>query len=96
MMQEHEKSFYMLVLMGGVIALGKLLAEGGPITSRVVFGRVILGSALTVAAGAVLYFVPELPMLAVLGIGSAMGIAGQQGVEVWLRRRIGITKGNDQ
>lgn len=92
-MQEHEKSFYMLVLMGAVIALGKLLASSEPITPRLVIGRIILGSALTVAAGAALYFVPELPMLAVMGIGSAMGIAGQQGVEAWLRRRSGIIKG---
>lgn len=92
-MQEHEKSFYMLVFMGAVIALGKLLASSEPITPRLVIGRVILGSALTVAAGAVLYFVPQLPMLAVMGIGSAMGIAGQQGVEAWLRRRGGLLKG---
>lgn len=59
---------------------------------RLAIGRVIVGSALSVAAGSALYLVPELHPLALLGIGSALGLAGLQGVELWLKRK-GINAG---
>jgi hypothetical protein len=91
-MQEHEKTFWQLVIMGGLIAMAKLLSGSEPITPRLAFGRMILGSALCVAAGAVLYLAPEIHPLALLGIASAMGIAGQQAVEAWVQRRGGFVE----
>ena len=49
-MQEHEKSLYTLLIMGALIALGKVLASDEKITLRLLAGRVILGSAISVAA----------------------------------------------
>ena len=80
-MQEYEKGALTLAVMGALIALGKLLSSNEPVTARLAIGRVIVGSALSVAAGSALYLVPELHPLALLGI------AGYQAVEVWLRRR---------
>ncbi|CFW61886.1 holin family protein 2 [Yersinia enterocolitica] len=86
-MQEHEKTFLGLAILGGLIALGKVLASDEPITVRLFVGRVILGSATSVAAAAGLGWVPGISPLAVTGLGAAAGIAGHQAVELWLRRR---------
>ncbi|EBX5792323.1 holin, partial [Salmonella enterica subsp. enterica serovar Tennessee] len=47
-MQDYEKGFIALVVMGGLIALGKLLNSDEPITLRLVAGRVIVGAGLSV------------------------------------------------
>ena len=95
-MQEHEKSLYTLLIMGALIALGKVLASDEKITLRLLAGRVILGSAISVAAGAALVQFPEMPTLAGTGIGAALGIAGYQACEVWIRRRMsGLNGGSN-
>ena len=86
-MQEYEKGFIALALMGALIALGKMLNSDEPITLRLGLGRVIVGSALSLAAGVALYFVPDIHPLALAGIGSALGILGLNGVEAWLRKK---------
>ena len=86
-MQEYEKGFIALALLGALIALGKMLNSDEPITLRLVLGRVIVGSAVSLAAGVALYFVPDIHPLALAGIGSALGILGLNGVEAWLRKK---------
>lgn len=86
-MQEYEKGFIALVIMGAVIALGKMLNSDEPITARLVVGRVIVGSALSLLAGVALYVVPDIHPLALAGIGSGLGILGLNGVEAWLRKK---------
>ena len=86
-MQEYEKGFIALALMGALIALGKMLNSDEPITLRLVLRRVIVGSALSLAARVALYFVPDIHPLALAGIGSALGILGLNGVEAWLRKK---------
>ena len=85
-MQEYEKGFIALALMGALIALGKMLNSDEPITLRLVLGRVIVGGGLSLIAGVALYFVPDIHPLALLGFGSVLGIAGQHVVEAWLRK----------
>ncbi|MFV7361050.1 phage holin family protein [Citrobacter portucalensis] len=86
-MQEHEKSLYSLLAMGVLIAIGHVLSGNDPITLRHFIGRVILGSFVSVIAGVVLIQIPDASPLAIQGIGAALGIAGYQSVELWLRRR---------
>ena len=86
-MQEYEKGFIALAVMGALIALGKLLNSDEPITLRLVAGRVIVGSGPSLIAGVALYFVPDIHPLALAGFGSALGILGQNAVEAWLRKR---------
>ncbi|ELI8162185.1 phage holin family protein [Yersinia enterocolitica] len=86
-MQEHEKTIISLGIIGASLALGKILASDEPITARLFVGRVILGSGTSMAAAAALVWVPGLSPLAINGLGAALGIAGYQAVEVWLRRR---------
>ncbi|MGP0944149.1 phage holin family protein [Serratia sp. CY74737] len=86
-MQEHEKTFWSLLLLGVLIAIGKVLSSDEPITPRLFIGRVILGTGTAMVAGAALIWVPGLPTLGVVGVGAALGIAGHQAVELWLKRK---------
>ena len=86
-MQEHEKSLLSLIILGALIALGKALNSSEPMTTRLFVGRMILGSATSVAAGAILIWIPGISPLAINGLGAALGIAGFQAVEIWLRRK---------
>lgn len=86
-MQDHEKSVLMLIIAGSFIGVGKLLVSDEVITLRLAIGRAILGSAATVMAGIVLLQVPDIHPLALLGIGSALGIVGAQFLEAWLKRK---------
>lgn len=88
-MQDHEKTLMQLLVIGGIIALGKVLASNEKITPRLIAGRVILGSAISVAAGAALVQFPDMSPLAVNGVGAGLGILGYQFCEMWLRRRLG-------
>jgi len=87
-MQEHEKSLFTLVLIGALIAIGRVLASDEKITVRLFVGRMILGSALSVAAGAALVQFPDISPLAINGVGALLGIAGYQACEVWIRNRL--------
>ncbi|MCU3058714.1 P2 family phage major capsid protein, partial [Enterobacter hormaechei subsp. steigerwaltii] len=49
-----------MVVMGAMIALGKLLNSNETITPRLVLGRVIVGGGLSLIAGVALYFVPDI------------------------------------
>lgn len=86
-MQEYEKNILWLALLGAVIAIGKVLASDEKVTPRLFVGRVILGSATALAAGAVLVWIPGLSQIAITGLGAAFGVAGHQAIEIWLRRR---------
>lgn len=86
-MEEHEKTFITLFFMGVLIAVGKILTSDEQITARLFFGRVFLGAAISVMAGAALIWFPNISPLAVTGIGTAFGIAGYQLVEMWLKKR---------
>ncbi|KVU27570.1 phage holin family protein [Burkholderia ubonensis] len=85
-MQEHEKTILELVIMGGLIGVAKVLVGSEHLTFRLVAGRAMLGSATSMVAGIALLQIPDLPPMALLGIGSALGIVGSQYVEVLLRR----------
>ncbi|AOK40850.1 phage holin family protein [Burkholderia vietnamiensis] len=86
-MQEHEKTFLELIVMGAFIGVAKLLVSSEQLTFRVVAGRALLGSATSMVAGVALLQIPDLPPLALLGIGSALGIVGSQYIEILLRRK---------
>ncbi|KVD35416.1 holin [Burkholderia ubonensis] len=86
-MQDHEKTILELSIMGALIGIAKLLVSSEQLTFRVIIGRALLGSATSMVAGVVLLQIPELPPLALLGIGSALGIVGSQYLEILLRRK---------
>ncbi|MBG2838649.1 phage holin family protein [Proteus terrae] len=86
-MDEYNSTLISLVIVGAFIALGKMLVANETITLRLFIGKIILGSAVSVVAGALLILWPGIDPVAVMGIGSALGIVGYQLVEIWLRKR---------
>lgn len=86
-MQEHERTIWSLLLLGALIAFGKILTSDEPITPRLFFGRIILGAGTAMMAGAALIWIPGLSPVAIVGLGSALGITGYQLIEIWLKRR---------
>jgi len=73
--------------MGAFIGVAKLLTSSEQLTFRVILGRAILGSATSMIAGVALIQVPNIPQLALLAIGSGLGIIGQQYIERMLRNK---------
>ncbi|HDR9028758.1 TPA: phage holin family protein [Burkholderia vietnamiensis] len=95
-MQEHEKTFMELIILGALIGIAKLLVSSEQLTFRVVAGRALLGSATSMVAGVALLQIPDLPPLALLGIGSALGIVGSQYIEILLRRKAKAVIGGER
>lgn len=74
-------------MIGVLIVVGKVLAGGEPITPRLFIGRMLLGGFVSMVAGVVLVQFPDLSLPAVCGIGSMLGIAGYQVIEIAIQRR---------
>lgn len=87
-MQQYDKTFWELAIMGAFIGVAKLMLSSEELTFRVIFGRAVLGSAASTAAGAVLLQFPNISPLAVMGIGSLTGILGAQYIEKYLRTKL--------
>lgn len=86
-MNEPEKNILSLFIIGMLIACGKVLAGGEPVTLRLFVGRVLLGGFVSMIAGVALVQFPDLSPVAINGIGAALGIAGYQTVELIIQRR---------
>ncbi|MGC0152782.1 hypothetical protein ACPRNU_10025 [Chromobacterium vaccinii] len=86
-MQEHEKGFAALILIGAAIGLAKLLVSEEKITTRLAVGRAILGGMTSTVAGVALMQFPNMPPLALLGAGAGIGILGAQYLEAWLKKQ---------
>lgn len=87
-MQEHEKTFLILFMLGALIGLAKLLVSDEKLTVRLIVGRTLLGSATSVIAGIAVVQFPEIDRLALIGIASALGIIGSSFIEMWLKGKL--------
>ncbi len=94
-MTEGEKGVLSLFVIGAMIVVGKVLAGGEPVTPRLFIGRMLLGGFVSMVAGVVLVQFPDMPLTAVCGLGSMLGIAGYQVVEIAIQRKIKSLKGGN-
>lgn len=78
-----------LVGMGAVIGLGRLLASNEKFTWRLAIGRAIVSAGLSVAAGALLAFIPGLNQMALMGLAAASAVLGEQFLEQLIHLRAG-------
>jgi len=88
MLDNQGKTFWELAIMGALIGVAKLLVSSEALTPRVILGRSLLGSATSCIAGVALIRIPNIDPLALLGMGSALGIVGQQYIEKLLRAKL--------
>lgn len=96
-MPNGESTFLKLLLIGAVIGLGKVLADDARLTFKLVLGRMVLGSAVSLIAGVLLIRFPDIDELALVGAASALGILGHTVIESMLKRYVeSKTKGTDK
>ena len=77
---------------GLIVGLGQLLASGDTLTWRLVIGRALLSAGLGASAAGILAWLPDLPLVAQLGIACLMASLGTSGLEKLLQRILGQTK----
>lgn len=96
-MPNGESTFFKLLLLGAIIGLGKVLADEARLTVRLVLGRMVLGSAVSLMAGLLLIQFPGIDELALVAAASALGILGHTTIESMIRRYVAYkTKGTDK
>ena len=91
-MENHEKAALYLLGIGAAVSIGKLLASSEKLTLRLVLGRALVGAVMSLPAGLLLLTVPDLHPLALLSMGAAIGIMGEQWLEGWLHNKLGASK----
>ncbi|CUJ00082.1 holin [Achromobacter aegrifaciens] len=94
-MNEFEKNLAWLAGIGALIAVGRALTSTERLSWRVVVGRTILGSAVATVAALIYIPFPDAPMPVVVGAGAALGILGEQVLELAARRLISFKFGGD-
>lgn len=74
--------------VGVVIGLSQLLASNERLTLRIIVGRSVSNGGLAMAAGLVLVWMPDLPLLGQLGVAAALASLGTSGLERVFQRAI--------
>ncbi|BEM82136.1 MAG: holin [Serratia marcescens] len=87
-MPNGESTFLKLLLLGAVIGLGKVLVDDARLTLRLVLGRMVLGSAVSLIAGVILIRFPDIDELALVAVSAALGILGHTVIESMLKRYV--------
>ena len=75
--------------VGLAIGIGQLLHSKEALSLRIVIGRALTGGGLGMAAGAVLAWMPDLPLIAQAGIAAALASLGTSGLERMFARIVG-------
>lgn len=91
-LDSDDKTLLTLASTGVALAFGKLLVGSEKVTGRRLLGRLILGAGLSVAAAAALLMMPNLPSIALVGLGATLGILGQSCLERLVRDWLGRPK----
>lgn len=68
-------------LIGMAIGLGQLLASTEKLTPRIILGRALSTGGIAMAAGLVLVWVPDLPLVGQVGVAAALASLGTSGLE---------------
>lgn len=71
-----------LIVIGIVSGFAKLLLSDETLTARKIIGRALLGAVTSMIACSALVYFADPNQLALWGFGSALGIVGQQGLEM--------------
>lgn len=77
---------FILSLVGIAIGIGQLLGTAERLTPRLIWGRALSSGGLAMAAGAVLLWVPELPLLGKIGVAATIASLGISGLERMFQR----------
>jgi len=75
--------------IGLMIGLGQLLASEEKLTTRIIIGRAISSAGLSLGAGAALIQIPDIPLLALLGLSALFASLGTSFLERFLNKYFG-------
>ena len=71
----------LFALVGMTIGVGRLLNSGETLSARLLIGRALSTGGIAMAAGAVLVWIPSLPLLGQIGIAAGLASLGTAGLE---------------
>jgi hypothetical protein len=74
--------------VGMAIGIGRLMNSGETLTWRLLVGRALSTAGIAMAAGAVLVWVPNLPLLGQIGIAAGLASLGTAGLERLFSRAV--------
>lgn len=86
---EHTKTIVTLAVVGAVLTIGKLLADGEKLNIKRMVGRVIVGSGLSMAAASILTLYPDLPVVGLVGVASVLSTLGVHFLEDIVSKKFG-------
>lgn len=91
----HEKltpieAFAGMTLTGLLIGFGKLLSSNEKLTTRIVLGRAITSSGLSLGAGIALLKIPDMPIIALIGISALVSSLGTSVLEKLCQHYLGV------
>lgn len=75
-------------IVGVSIGIGQLLASGEVLTWRIIVGRALSTGGIAMAAGTVLVWVPDLPLIGQIGLAAGLASLGTSGLERMFQRLI--------
>lgn len=87
--ENHYNALGAAALIGAGVALGKMLANGESITTRVAAGRAVCNAVLAMSGFAVLTFVPALGPEGQIGVAALMASLGTTGLELMAKKVLG-------
>lgn len=73
-------------VIGISIGLGQLLASPERLTRRIIIGRALSTGGLSMAAGLVLVWVPDLPLVGQIGVAAGLASLGTSSLERMFQR----------
>lgn len=76
----------LFALVGVLIGIGQLLASSERLTARIVWGRALSTGGLSMAAGVVLVWIPDLPLIGQIGVAATLASLGTSGLERTFQR----------
>lgn len=85
----HLAQAALFAAVGVAIGLGQLLASREVLTVRIIIGRALSTGGLAMAAGIALVWLPDLPLVAQIGVAAALASLGTSGLERLFQRWIG-------
>lgn len=80
----------MFAVVGITIGVGQLLASAEVLNWRIIIGRSLSTGGIAMAAGAILVWVPDLPLLGQIGVAAGLASLGTSGLERMFQR---VTQG---
>ena len=80
----------LFALVGMTIGVGRLLNSGETLSARLLIGRALSTGGIAMAAGAVLVWIPALPLLGQIGIAAGLASLGTAGLELILAKALSM------